>query len=201
MKMGCMHSHCGSASRKIAPVLQDEVDYYYPPGEDALNPQHHPKMVYLEAVLNEVLRLYHAVPSGSQRASKPGTEGKAIGPYYVPAGNSARIHFWSVHRDPRNFSHPDNFYPDRWLIAEGLEQSSEKLIHNANAYIPFSFGPANCVGKNLALQEMRTVMCQAMQKLTVQFEEGWDPLEWERNLEDRMVYKTTRLPVIIERRD
>ncbi|KAI0699707.1 cytochrome P450 [Cytidiella melzeri] len=182
--------------------LQNEVDRYYPAGEDALDPRHHPKMVYLDAVLNEVLRLYPAVPSGSQRSAELGTEGKLIGPYYIPKGNQARIHFWSVHRDPRNFSYPSRFYPDRWLVAEGLLESEagSQLIHTPNAYVPFSFGPANCVGKNLALQEMRTVMCQVMQRLSVRFGEGSGD-SFEREIEDRLVYKTGRLLVVVERRE
>ncbi|KAI0344473.1 cytochrome P450 [Trametopsis cervina] len=180
--------------------LQAEVDHYYPPGEDALNPQHHAKMVYLDAVLNEVLRLYPVVPSGSQRSNAVGAPGKAFGPYYVPQGNQARIHFWSVQRDPRNFSNPETFYPERWLIAEGIQESSEGLVHNPNAFIPFSIGPANCAGKNLALQEMRMVMCHTMQKLNLQFESGWKSLDWAQSLQDRLVYRTGRLPVIIRRR-
>ncbi len=31
--------------------LQAEVDQYYPRGEDSLDPKHHVKMVYLDAVL------------------------------------------------------------------------------------------------------------------------------------------------------
>ena len=31
--------------------LQAEVDKYYPLGEDALNPKHHPDMAYLESVM------------------------------------------------------------------------------------------------------------------------------------------------------
>ena len=31
--------------------LQEEVDKYYPPGEDALNPKHHSNMPYLESVM------------------------------------------------------------------------------------------------------------------------------------------------------
>lgn len=31
--------------------LQAEVDEYYPPGENALDPQHHPRMPYLDAVM------------------------------------------------------------------------------------------------------------------------------------------------------
>ena len=113
----------------------------------------------------------------------------------------ARIHFWSLHRDPRNFSHPESYYPERWLIAEGIQKSDEKLVHNPNAFIPFSFGPANCVGKNLALMEMRLVLCHFMQKLELSFPKGYDPMEWDRQLEDRFVMKIGVLPVIARRRD
>lgn len=113
----------------------------------------------------------------------------------------ARVHFWSLHRDARYFTHAETWYPDRWLIAEGLEKSKEVLVHNLDAFIPFSFGPANCVGKNLALTEMRMVICHIVQQLEFSFPEGYDPMEWDRQLEDRFVTKIGQLPVIARRRE
>ncbi|PSR70849.1 hypothetical protein PHLCEN_2v13290 [Hermanssonia centrifuga] len=156
---------------KVHEQLQAEVDCYYPPGEDALDPQHHPKMVYLEAVI------------------------------FLPEGNQARLHFYSVHRDPRNFSNPDSFWPERWLIAGGNMTSSEELVHNPNAFVPFSHGPSNCVGKPLAMREMRTVICQMVQKVNMRFAPGWNPQDWERDMEDRFNVKKGPLPVIVEKRD
>lgn len=120
---------------------------------------------------------------------------------HIPEGTQARIHFYSLQRDPTNFSYPDTWMPDRWLIAEGLKESKEKLTHNANAFIPFSFGPSNCVGKNLALQEMRMVITFLVQKLIFSFPEGYDPLTYERNVEDQFVLKVPDLPVVVRRRD
>lgn len=111
------------------------------------------------------------------------------------------MHSYSVHRDPTNFSYPDTWIPDRWLIAEGLVESKEKLTHNVNAFIPFSFGPSNCVGKNLALQEMRMVITFLVQKLIFKFPEGYDILSYERDIEDHFVVKAPNLPVIVRRRD
>ncbi|KAI0075130.1 high nitrogen upregulated cytochrome P450 monooxygenase 2 [Panus rudis PR-1116 ss-1] len=181
--------------------LQEEVDRYYPPGEDATSVLHHPKMTYLEAVINESLRLLPAVPSGSQRAAQPGTGGKAIGPYYLPEGTNARIHFYSVQRDPRNFApHTESFWPERWLVAEGDLPAPKDFKHNPSAFTPFSFGPYNCVGKNLAMQEMRTVLCALIQQLDFKFAEGYDPSQWDRDLEDMFVVRKGKLPVQVTRR-
>ena len=119
---------------------------------------------------------------------------------YIPEGTVARIHFWSVHRDERNFSFADTFWPDRWLIAEGLQEHPEAVTHNPNAWIPFSFGPSNCVGKNLAMQEIRMMLCYLVQRLDMKFPEGYDPVQYEQGLDDRFVFTIGRLPVIVQRR-
>ena len=88
-----------------------------------------------------------------------------------------------LHRDPRNFSpFTDEFWPERWLIVQGsmeLPSSVPKteFIHNGAAFIPFSYGetlcfkisgevvnayllhvgPANCVGKPLAILGRRSL--------------------------------------------
>ena len=110
------------------------------------------------------------------------------------------MHFWSVHRDPRNFSHPDTFYPDRWLIAEGLQESKEPLVHDMNAFIPFSFGPWNCVGKNLAMLEMKMVLTHMLQKVNIRFQDGYDPADWLRNMKDKFVLSSGPLPIVVEKR-
>lgn len=77
--------------------LQAEVDKFYPPEADSLDPVHHANMPYLEAVMyvhsrleywnranvflsNETMRLYPVVPSGSQRAPAEGSGGNIVGP-------------------------------------------------------------------------------------------------------------------------
>nr|BAL05149.1 cytochrome P450 [Phanerodontia chrysosporium] len=183
--------------------VQAEVDMYYPPGESAFDTKHHNKLTFLEAVIHETLRLYPVLPSGSQRSPVPGKGDRVVGPYYIPDGTQARVHTWSLHRDPRYFSRPDTFWPERWLIAEGLEPApaGEPFVHNANAFIPFSFGPANCVGKNLAYLEMRMVFCHLLQNLDFELDKSWNPAERERSAEDQFVlYMRCPLPVTVRRR-
>lgn len=70
--------------------------------------------------------------------------------------------------------------------------------HNPNAFIPFSFGPYNCVGKNVALQEMRVLICHIMQKLELEFAKGWNSDEWERDLKDKFVADMGKMPVVVK---
>lgn len=120
---------------------------------------------------------------------------------FVPEGTQTRVHPYTMHRDPRNFSHPDIFWPDRWLIASGSLPSSEKVVHNPDAFIPFSTGPNNCVGKNLAFLEMRMLICHFVQKLEVHLADGWDRTKWLDELEDAFVTGMGKLPVTLRRRD
>ncbi|EKM60023.1 uncharacterized protein PHACADRAFT_206232 [Phanerochaete carnosa HHB-10118-sp] len=160
-----------------------EVDQFYPPEENSLDPKYHSQMPYLEAAINETMRLFPAILSGSQRSPELGSGGAAVGPHFIPENTSVRVHFWSVQRDARNFSLPETFLPERWLVAEGVEDARVaalgltpgSLTHNVNAFTPFSTGPWNCVGKNLGLLELRCVMTHIMQRLSLRFQDGWDP--------------------------
>ena len=76
------------------------------------------------------------------------------------------MHAYSIHRDPRNFSKPDTFWPERWLLAASPDSASapEGFVHDAQAFIPFSHGPMNCVGRALGLVELRAVLCALVRR-------------------------------------
>ncbi|EMD31235.1 hypothetical protein CERSUDRAFT_119940 [Gelatoporia subvermispora B] len=182
--------------------LQAEIDKYYPAGENALDTKHHQTMPILNAAINEALRLFPVVPGGSQRVSPPG--GKVVGPYYIPEGTGTIIPTYCVNRDARNFApYTSSFWPNRWLIAIGEMTSQEAginestFVHDTNAFMPFSFGPSNCVGKNLALQEMRMVVCHMLQRLELRFAPGYDIDSYESKLKDYFVIKRADLLVEI----
>ena len=96
------------------------------------------------------------------------------------------MHAYSIHRDPRNFSRPDTFWPERWLLAASPDSTAAaapegcKLVHDAQAFIPFSHGPMNCVGKALALQQLKTAVCALMQRFAMRPREGWTLADYER---------------------
>ncbi|KAJ3555926.1 hypothetical protein NM688_g2310 [Phlebia brevispora] len=178
-------------------LLREEVDRYYPRGEDPLDPKDYINMHYLGAVINETMRLFPAIPCGGQRAPPRGTGGKMVGKYYVPEGTQVRAQLYSIQRDERNFSDPQTFWPERWLIADGLLPEPAGFVHNANALLAFSSGPANCVGKNLAMFEMRMVVTGIVHKFHLKFHEGWDRRLWLEDLKDVFVSRMGRLPVVV----
>ena len=73
-------------------------------------------------------------------------------------------------------------------------------MHNANAFIPFSFGPSNCVGKQLAMQEMRIVICHLLQKLDMRLPEDWDSKEYERQYQEVFGAVVGELPILVRAR-
>ncbi|HXN20708.1 MAG TPA: cytochrome P450 [Candidatus Binatus sp.] len=108
---------------------------------------------YLRGVVNEVLRLYPPAYILARTAIAPCT----IGGYDLPAGSTIILSQWVTHHDPRFFSDPDVFLPERWL--DGLE---DRLP--AGAYFPFGDGPRRCIGQNFALMEVVLVMAAIAQK-------------------------------------
>ncbi|RDX50601.1 high nitrogen upregulated cytochrome P450 monooxygenase 2 [Lentinus brumalis] len=188
--------------------LQDEVDKFYPRGEDTFDVRYHREMRWLNAVIYETLRLFPPVPGGSQRRVPHNSAGVMAGDAFIPPGTSVWAHTWSIHRDPRNFSRPDAFWPDRWLLASttlgsfpsSASSSAEAdgvrdFVHNEDAWIPFAQGQMNCVGKNLALLEIRMVVCALMQRFEMRLSEGWDAREYEWKFRAYLVATRPEMPV------
>ncbi|KAI0065820.1 high nitrogen upregulated cytochrome P450 monooxygenase 2 [Artomyces pyxidatus] len=176
--------------------LQQEIEAAFPHGEEPIDAAKLSRMSWLNACINESLRLYPAVPSGSQRSILRGEGPRAIGHYVFPEQTQVFVHTYSVHRDPRNFSSPDQFIPQRWLrdSADDMDEktnfsATENFIHNSAAFIPFSYGPTICAGKNLALLEMRMVVCFLMQRLEFRRISGAGIGQWEDELEDQFVIR------------
>ncbi|KAF7980603.1 hypothetical protein HWV62_37374 [Athelia sp. TMB] len=188
--------------------LQAEIDSVFPPGEDALNVAKHIHMNYLNAVINETLRLLPPVLSGSQRVVERGSGAATFGSHVIPEGTAVFSHFYSIQRDARYFSPlPETFWPDRWLPQP--ERTSPfgpaykgplDVVTDRTAFTPFSFGPSICVGKSLALQELRMVVCLMLQTFDMRLAEGYDAQRWEKEVEDRLISHTGELPVVLTRR-
>lgn len=126
---------------------------------------------------------------------------RAVDPSYLPECTITTVHMYSIQRDPRNFSPlPDSFWPERWILAGSGDARRAKIVHNPAAFFPFSFGPSNCAGKGLALQEMRMVVTLMMQKLDLRLADGFDAASYESLLLDYLILSRPPLPVVVKPR-
>jgi len=137
--------------------LQEEVDGAFPNGGEPLDVGKLGQMKWLNGCINESLRLQPPVPSGSERTVGKGKGTKVLGSLIIPEETQVVLHTYSIHRDPRNFHSPEVFLPERWF-GTGAPAGE----HNTAAFFPFSYGPTNCAGKNLALMEMRMLLLGAL---------------------------------------
>ena len=74
-------------------------------------------------------------------------------------------------------------------------------MHNEAAFIPFAVNTTNCVGKGLALQEVRTVVCALVQSFDFVFREGWDAGAYEREFKAYLVATRPAVPVTVVPRE
>ncbi|OQU98959.1 hypothetical protein CLAIMM_04668 [Cladophialophora immunda] len=130
--------------------LVKEVRDTFANEEDITAEKVNSELPFLLAVFNETLRLYPPVPTGFGRIVPPG--GDTIAGYYFPEGCGVYISQYAINHSPDYFVDPEKFLPERWLGNERFKQD------NHNAFNPFSYGPRNCLGKNLAYMEMRMIM-------------------------------------------
>ncbi|KAI2485718.1 cytochrome P450 monooxygenase [Pyrenophora tritici-repentis] len=104
-----------------------------------------PRLSYLNAVIEESMRCFPAVPGTFPRRTGP--DGDVIAGYFVPADVSQM-----------NFHNPEAFAPERWLPDPPEEYKNDKL----GCVQPFHVGPRNCVGKNLAYLTLRSVLARLL---------------------------------------
>ncbi|KAH9057217.1 high nitrogen upregulated cytochrome P450 monooxygenase 2 [Lactarius vividus] len=178
--------------------LQAEVDGAFPSGEEPLDAT---KLTNLQGLIftatnsNETLRLQPPVPSGSQRRVDKGKGAKVLGNLIIPEETQLYLHTYSIHRDPRNFHTPEAFLPERWLNTAPAGE------HNTAAFFPFSYGPTNCVGKYLALMEMRMVLCWVLRRFQFSKAAGVIYEEWEGRILDWFIVHQDPLLVGVSHRE
>ena len=90
------------------------------------------------------------------------------------------------------------FIPERWL--EKGRKEDKKFHTDTSAFIPFSLGPMNCAGKNLALLELRAIIATLVRRFEMRLADGFDPQQWEDELHDFFVMEKGKLPVVLTKR-
>jgi len=120
------------------------------------------KLTYLEAVVNEGLRIHSTSSLGLPRVVPDG--GLTVTGKYFPPGTVLSVPSYTIHRDVNIWGDDvEAFRPERWF-----EQDSVAMQKTFN---PFSFGPRACVGRNLAFMELMIIISSIFRRYHIVLEE------------------------------
>lgn len=164
-------------------ATEDEIDY-----------ESTSKLPYLNACLEEGLRIHPPVPTGLLRTVPRG--GDHIDGHFVPGGTSVAVSSWAASHNPANFSRCDEFIPERFL------DPAFAKVDNKKGYQPFSLGPRGCIGKNLSYMEMRLILTRLLWNFDVKSVDGawqWDPRDEMRNMRAFMTWEKPDLNCTVVR--
>lgn len=147
---------------------------------------------YLQATIQETLRMFPPLPSRLPRVS-PGTE---IDGHFIPKGTIVAANTYNMSHDPGYWTEPDTFNPERWL----KESPDPKFAgDDRDAAKPFSTGPRACLGVNLAYLVLRIVIARLV------WEFDWELMassrSWERDMKVLFLWKKPPLSVRFRRRE
>jgi cytochrome P450 len=120
------------------------------------------QMPYLDAVIKESMRLYPVAPFIVRRLTETIELSHSNDPtrrVSIPSGSVACIWIYSLHRNPEFWHRPDDFVPERWL--DGCLKDAGQ---SNGAYMPFAFGPRNCLGQPLAHVILRTLLSKLIHR-------------------------------------
>lgn len=109
------------------------------------------QMKYLAQVVDESLRLN---PPGLTFVTRKAKEDFEYNGITFKAGTAFMVPQYHVLRDPRYWSDPSEFNPDRF------SGDHDAILR----HMPFGVGPRNCVGRRLALFKLRYTIARLLQK-------------------------------------
>uniref|UniRef100_A0A914WYQ7 Uncharacterized protein n=1 Tax=Plectus sambesii TaxID=2011161 RepID=A0A914WYQ7_9BILA len=134
----------------LHPEIQDRVvdEINTVVGEaNEMSYDHIGKLTYLEQVINETLRMFVPV----SRIDRSCTKDTTVNGMTIPKGCIVSVPVWVIHYDPELYPDPQKFDPERF-------SPEEKASRDPLAYLPFGYGPRNCIGMRFAQLELRMAL-------------------------------------------
>ncbi|KAF8847822.1 cytochrome P450 [Acephala macrosclerotiorum] len=146
--------------------LQKELDDAIPEGIDVPSFEMVRDLKYMQKVINETLRIHSTSALGLPRVVPPGP-GISLFGHHFPPYTVLSVPSYTIHHSKEIWgSNADEFVPDRW---DNLTERQK------NGFIPFSYGPRSCVGRNVAEMELALIVATTFRRY--QFDLYQDKLE------------------------
>ncbi|KAK2031720.1 cytochrome P450 [Colletotrichum zoysiae] len=171
--------------------LREEIDDFF---LQNAKPEHLTlsKLPYLQACIDETLRLHPPVPSGVQRMTPP--EGMEIDGTFIPGSTIIQVPTYTMFRDERLFPKANEFIPERWT-------TRSEMVKDPTVFVPFSTGKYSCVGKQLGLMEIRYCASQIIHRYDVEFAPNQTVQDFIEGHKDGFTLSLPKLEMIFSPRD
>ncbi|KAI0147679.1 cytochrome P450 [Xylariaceae sp. FL1272] len=123
-----------------------------------INPTTAADLPFLTACLKESLRLTPGLLTGMPVTSP----GALVDGHFVPRGVVCQSSIFSLARNPRNFTDPLSFRPERWLPLDHPLYDSMFAEDKRKDFHPFSQGPRVCSGREIAWWQSRLFVAKLL---------------------------------------
>nr|DAB41769.1 TPA_inf: cytochrome P450 CYP405A17 [Phoebis sennae] len=108
------------------------------------------EMKYLEATIKESIRV---IPTVTKIGRQLKNDLQLKDGRVVPADTTLVIFYEAIYQDPKTFSEPEKYNPERFFSS----------MHN-HAFVPFSAGPRNCIGFRYAWAAMKATISNIVRR-------------------------------------
>jgi benzoate 4-monooxygenase len=152
----CAITYYLAANPPVQHKLQKELDDALGSEDEYVSTYEQVKRLpYLEAVINEALRIHSTSSLGLPRIAPEG--GLTIQGIHFPQGAVLSVPSYTIHRDTKVWGEDaDVFRPERWFERDHATLNK--------AFNPFSYGPRACVGRNLASMELLIIISSVLRR-------------------------------------
>ncbi|KAL6855591.1 Cytochrome P450 monooxygenase dtxS2 [Amphichorda felina] len=128
---------------------------------------------FMLACIEEALRMYPPVPTSLIRRTLPGRP-MLIAGELLPENTVVGVHHLATYLSERNFHDAKSYRPERWLAESRSDPNSPFRDDNLDIVRPFSYGPRNCIGRNLAYHEMRLIIAKLLWNFDLELKPGYE---------------------------
>lgn len=135
--------------------LRKELDEAIPAGVDVPTFEMVKELPYMQNVINETLRIHSTSSLGLPRVVPPGPGTDILGHHFAPY-TVLSVPAYTIHHSKEIWGNDaDEFVPDRW---------NNLTERQKNGFIPFSYGPRSCVGRNVAEMELALIVATTFRR-------------------------------------